>query len=135
MRVFRRRISGVEPAPVFYRVDSGAALFMDDATGSGWNFQGCAITGKPQAVCLERSDAQGLLVRLAQLQSGHVDFPLILRKEFLGVVHYRNLRERFARELKTIEAAPRVSSTQFTLRQEFGDSNEPRLLIRQAPET
>ena len=54
IRVFRRRISGVEPPPDFYRVEGQTALFMDDATGSGWSFQGCAISGKLQGTCLER---------------------------------------------------------------------------------
>jgi hypothetical protein len=54
VRIFRRRISGVEPATDFYRVEGQAALFMDAATGSGWNFQGCAISGKLQGTCLER---------------------------------------------------------------------------------
>jgi hypothetical protein len=54
IRVFRRRVAGVEPAPDFYRVEGQAALFLDAATGSGWNFQGCAISGKLQGTCLER---------------------------------------------------------------------------------
>jgi hypothetical protein len=53
VRVFRRHISGVEPSTDFYRVEGQAALFMDAATGSGWNFQGCAISGKLQGTCLE----------------------------------------------------------------------------------
>ena len=54
VRVFRRRISGVDPVTDFYRVDGQPALFIDAATGSGWNFQGCAISGKLQGTCLER---------------------------------------------------------------------------------
>jgi hypothetical protein len=54
IRVFRRRIAGAEPAPDFYRVVGQPALFLDSATGSGWNFQGCAISGKLQGTCLER---------------------------------------------------------------------------------
>jgi hypothetical protein len=57
IRVFRRRIAGVEPAPDFYRVAGQAAWLIDAATGSGWNFQGCAISGKLQGVCLERVEA------------------------------------------------------------------------------
>jgi hypothetical protein len=53
VRVFQSRIPGISEIPEFYRV-SGAALFMDDATGSGWNFQGCAISGKSQEKCLAR---------------------------------------------------------------------------------
>jgi hypothetical protein len=54
VRIFRRRISGVEPVTDFYRVEGQPALFLDAATGSGWNFQGCAISGKLQGTCLER---------------------------------------------------------------------------------
>jgi hypothetical protein len=36
----------------FYRIDSGR--LMDAPTGSEWNFQGCAISGKEQGVCLPR---------------------------------------------------------------------------------
>ena len=57
IRVFRRHIAGVEPAPDFYRVTGQAAWLIDAATGSGWNFQGCAISGKLQGVCLERVEA------------------------------------------------------------------------------
>jgi len=54
IRFFRRHIAGVDPASDFYRVEGQAALFIDAATGSGWNFQGCAISGKLQGTCLER---------------------------------------------------------------------------------
>jgi len=54
VRIFRRRISGIDPPPDFYRVEGQPALFLDSATGSGWNFQGCAISGKLQGACLER---------------------------------------------------------------------------------
>jgi hypothetical protein len=57
VRVFQRRISGVSEIPEFYRVppaSATAALFMDDATGSGWNFQGCAVSGRSQGKCLDR---------------------------------------------------------------------------------
>ena len=30
---------------------------MDDATGSQWNFRGCAVAGKAKGVCLERVEA------------------------------------------------------------------------------
>jgi len=52
VRVFQRRIPGVSEVPEFYRVS--ATSFMDDATGSSWNFQGCAISGKLQGTCLTR---------------------------------------------------------------------------------
>lgn len=65
VRAFRQKIGGFESTPDFYRVlDSDtkvplsvtarAALLMDSATGSQWNFQGCAISGKLQGQCLER---------------------------------------------------------------------------------
>ena len=67
VRVFRRRIPGAEQIPQFYRaVRQGqpslaaavsTALFMEDATGSGWNFQGCAVSGRSQGICLERVEA------------------------------------------------------------------------------
>jgi hypothetical protein len=41
----------------FYRTldnNSPGLLMMDDATGSKWNFQGCAIEGKEKGACLER---------------------------------------------------------------------------------
>jgi uncharacterized protein DUF3179 len=52
VRVFERRIPGVSEVPEFYRTT--AALFIDDTTGSSWNFQGCAISGKSQGKCLTR---------------------------------------------------------------------------------
>jgi len=55
VRAFRDRIPGVQGAPEFYRVSGNqpGALLMDAATGSGWNFQGCAVSGKATGVCLE----------------------------------------------------------------------------------
>ena len=55
VRVFQRRISSISEIPEFYRVSP--ALFMDDATGSNWNFQGCAVSGKSQGICLARVEA------------------------------------------------------------------------------
>ena len=52
VRVFERRIPGVSEVPEFYR--TSAAQFMDDATGSTWNFQGCAVSGKSEGKCLAR---------------------------------------------------------------------------------
>jgi hypothetical protein len=59
VRVFVRKIPGVAEVSEFYRMADSAndALFMDDATGSGWNFQGCAVSGKSQGICLERVQA------------------------------------------------------------------------------
>jgi hypothetical protein len=69
VRVFRDRIPGVDGHPAFYRTlddkqshphDAGwlkqasaAPLLMDEATGSEWNFQGCAVSGKASGLCLE----------------------------------------------------------------------------------
>jgi hypothetical protein len=63
VRVFRGRIPGVDGATDFYRVtekqpgDSPGVVLMDDATGSEWNFQGCAISGKAKGLCLEQIPA------------------------------------------------------------------------------
>jgi hypothetical protein len=56
VRVFVQKIPGVVEVPEFYRIAGSAngALFMDDVTGSGWNFQGCSVSGKSQGICLER---------------------------------------------------------------------------------
>ncbi len=56
VRAFRNRIPGVDGTPDFYRLAAGqpGALLMDSATGSEWNFQGCAISGKAKGACLER---------------------------------------------------------------------------------
>jgi Protein of unknown function (DUF3179) len=53
VRAFRSAVSGGEPD--FYRLND-SALMMDDATGSHWNFQGCAVEGSSKGVCLERLD-------------------------------------------------------------------------------
>jgi hypothetical protein len=67
VRVFRRRIPSIEGLPEFYRVaakdsvkvdsTTTGALFLDDLTGSGWNFQGCAVAGAWRGRCLERVEA------------------------------------------------------------------------------
>ena len=59
VRVFRDRIQGVEGSPDFYRLapPKPGALLMDASTGSEWNFQGCAVSGKEQGVCLDRVQA------------------------------------------------------------------------------
>ena len=61
VRAFRDRIAGVDGVPDFYRMTANkpgvplpSVLMMDAATGSEWNFQGCAISGKAQGACLER---------------------------------------------------------------------------------
>jgi hypothetical protein len=55
VRAFRDRIPGMEGAADFYRIAGkpSGALLLDDVTGSEWNFQGCAISGKAKGVCLE----------------------------------------------------------------------------------
>ena len=55
VRAFRDRIPGIQGAPDFYRVPGNkpGALLMDAATGSEWDFQGCAISGKAKGLCLE----------------------------------------------------------------------------------
>ncbi len=50
VRAFRARLAGSGDSPEFYRTEDG---MMDDATGSRWNFQGCAIDGKARGSCLE----------------------------------------------------------------------------------
>ena len=59
VRAFRDRIPGVQGAPEFYRLPGNqpGALLMDAATGSEWNFQGCAVSGKAKGVCLEPVEA------------------------------------------------------------------------------
>jgi len=73
VRVFRDRIAGQEGASAFYRIfddkpshpkDAAwlkqvatAPLLMDEATGSQWDFQGCAVSGKLQGACLEPVEA------------------------------------------------------------------------------
>jgi hypothetical protein len=61
VRAFRDRIPGLDGEPDFYRLaaESGnlmkdAALMMDSPSGSQWNFQGCAVSGKCKGLCLER---------------------------------------------------------------------------------
>ena len=55
VRAFHDRIPGIAGAPDFYRMPAvqTGALLMDAATGSEWNFRGCAISGKSKGVCLE----------------------------------------------------------------------------------
>jgi hypothetical protein len=61
VRVYRRRIAGISRTPEFYRAPGDKAntnaLLMDDATGSEWNFRGCAISGEAKGRCLERIEA------------------------------------------------------------------------------
>ena len=69
VRVFRDRIPGLDGHSAFYRTlddkqshpkdaawlrqAATAPLLMDEATGSQWNFHGCAVSGKSSGLCLE----------------------------------------------------------------------------------
>ena len=55
VRAFRDRIPGVAGAAGFYRITGkgSGVLLIDDATGSEWNFRGCATSGKAKGLCLE----------------------------------------------------------------------------------
>ena len=54
VRAFRDRIPGVGGATDFYRITGRpGVLLIDDSTGSEWNFQGCATSGKATGLCLE----------------------------------------------------------------------------------
>ena len=54
VRAFRDRIPGVIGATDFYRITGrSGVLLIDDSTGSEWNFQGCATSGKAKGLCLE----------------------------------------------------------------------------------
>ena len=59
VRVFHNRIAGSAVTPDFYRLSDSksSALLMDAATGSEWNFQGCAISGTSKGTCLARLPA------------------------------------------------------------------------------
>jgi len=56
VRAFHDRIPGVDGVPDFYHLTANkpGVLMMDAETGSEWNFQGCATSGKAQGACLER---------------------------------------------------------------------------------
>jgi hypothetical protein len=51
VRAFRCRIPGVGGTPDFYRKPDG--VLVDAATGSEWNFRGCAISGNANGTCLD----------------------------------------------------------------------------------
>jgi hypothetical protein len=47
----------VKPSMEFYRLENDpAALMLDNASGSKWNFQGCAVSGPATGTCLKRLD-------------------------------------------------------------------------------
>lgn len=52
VRVFRARVYG-EEAEFFRNTDASQSLMRDAATGSAWNFQGCAVEGPANGQCLE----------------------------------------------------------------------------------
>jgi len=61
IRVFEARIQGHEAAPDFYRQEGAAdqattdparPIMIDSATGSRWNFRGCAVGGSASGQCL-----------------------------------------------------------------------------------
>ena len=57
VRAFRVRVPNASGPPQFYRTFDKApesSLMMDDATGSKWNFQGCAVEGPAKGACLDR---------------------------------------------------------------------------------
>jgi hypothetical protein len=56
VRAFEDRIPGAGGVPDFYRITANepGSLLMDSATGSEWNFQGCAVSGRAKGTCLER---------------------------------------------------------------------------------
>src|SRR5260221_5219477 len=51
-----RSIRLFEASSDFYRKPEGDAMLMDSATGSHWNFQGCAIDGPSKRRCLKPVD-------------------------------------------------------------------------------
>jgi hypothetical protein len=53
VRAFRATLGGRE-LELYRLTGDDAAVMMDGATGSRWNFQGCAISGKSAPLCLER---------------------------------------------------------------------------------
>jgi hypothetical protein len=52
IRTFSARIPGEEEVPDFYRDTENRDIFLDAATGSRWNFRGCAIDGPAEGKCL-----------------------------------------------------------------------------------
>jgi hypothetical protein len=55
IRAFRAQLPASGAPTDFYRLTGEpGALLVDEATGSRWNFQGCAIAGPAAGACLER---------------------------------------------------------------------------------
>jgi len=57
VRAFRARLPGSSNEPDFYRMTENGASMMDSATGSRWNFQGCAVYGAAKGTCLDHLDS------------------------------------------------------------------------------
>jgi hypothetical protein len=56
IRVFEASVQGHDGPPEFYRqseTNPNKAILMDSASGSGWTFRGCAITGPATGQCLK----------------------------------------------------------------------------------
>jgi hypothetical protein len=53
VRAFSEEIPGLDMPPEFFRTSGGEFTMIDSTTGSGWNFQGCAISGKLKGTCLK----------------------------------------------------------------------------------
>jgi Protein of unknown function (DUF3179) len=56
IRVFEGTVPGKDVALTFVR-GSGDVVMSDTQTGSGWNFQGCAVTGEFAGQCLKEIDS------------------------------------------------------------------------------
>lgn len=54
VRAFRRQLPEGKGDPQFYRIADGTGLLMEAATGSRWDFHGCAVDGKLKGTCLEQ---------------------------------------------------------------------------------
>jgi hypothetical protein len=52
LRAFLRR-SGGAPIEFYQKAQPGSWALLDSATGSEWNFQGCAVSGPASGQCLE----------------------------------------------------------------------------------
>jgi hypothetical protein len=54
VRAFIRRVEPSGEATEFHKKTGEPWALLDSATGSEWNFQGCAVTGPAQGKCLEQ---------------------------------------------------------------------------------
>jgi hypothetical protein len=57
VRVFDRHLPGVTKEAQFYRLGGDNGFLIDAETGSGWDFEGCAGSGKMKGKCLTQIDA------------------------------------------------------------------------------